>query len=293
MTLPILLGVVAGVFTRWLLLRIDYRRYPGYPHGYVTHLTLGLVAAFLGAAAIPATMAGQYTAVSFLALAAQQFRDIRNMERKSLEQLEESELVRRGPDYIEGIARVFESRNYLVILTALLTSGATLWGGLIAGVGLALFLILFSQYFMSGPRVGQIAVVRPGQVRFEKTLLYVDEIMIMEVGLPEAREKLSKEGIGIILEPKDDNARATLAQPGQRQAILHDVATIVGLKKDFGYPEFTPLMRLDIDTGRAAMIILPIEPDPEAILAATRRVPVLESSVRLPLQTLAGRKAAD
>ncbi|MCL4426265.1 MAG: YIEGIA family protein [Firmicutes bacterium] len=293
MALPILVGVLVGILTRWLLLRIDYRQYPGYPHGYVTHLSLGLVAAFLGAAAIPATLTGQYTAVSFLALAAQQFRDIRNMERKSLEQLEETELVRRGPDYIEGIARVFESRNYLVILTALLTSGAIIFRGLTFGLGIALLWIIVSHYYMSGKRLGDIALVRPGRVHFARTLLYVDEVMIMEVGLKESREKLLKEGVGIILEPKDDNGRATLAQPGQRQAIVHDVAAIVGLKKDFGYPEFTPLIRLDIDTGRAAMILLPIEPDPEAVMEAIRRVPVLESAIRLPLKTLAGRKAAD
>ena len=40
--------------------------------------------------------------------------------------LEENTLVPRGLDYIEGIAKVFESRNYLVMLVALVTSGATM-----------------------------------------------------------------------------------------------------------------------------------------------------------------------
>ena len=42
------LGVAFGVAARYLMLRSDYRQYPGYPHGYITHLSLGLIAAVLG-----------------------------------------------------------------------------------------------------------------------------------------------------------------------------------------------------------------------------------------------------
>ncbi|WP_217609184.1 YIEGIA domain-containing protein, partial [Bacillus sp. GbtcB10] len=73
-----------------------------------------------------------YTAVTFLSLAAQQFRDVRNMERQSLSKIDELELVPRGAAYIEGIAMVFEGRNYLVILASFLAS---------------LFSILFAWYW--------------------------------------------------------------------------------------------------------------------------------------------------
>ena len=122
--LAILLGIVAGFLARWLMLRSDYRHYPTYPHGQLTHLALGFIAAGLGAVAIPAIAKPDYVAVTFLVLAAQQFRDVRNMERESLNHLEETKIIRRGSDYIEGIARVFEARNYLVIMTALVTSAA-------------------------------------------------------------------------------------------------------------------------------------------------------------------------
>ena len=72
----ILAGVIAGVSSRIVLLRIDYRQYPGYPHGYLAHLSLGFVSSALGAVAIPAILKPDYTAVTFLALAAQQFRAI-------------------------------------------------------------------------------------------------------------------------------------------------------------------------------------------------------------------------
>ncbi|MDD4335713.1 MAG: YIEGIA domain-containing protein, partial [Desulfotomaculaceae bacterium] len=123
-------GILAGTLSRFILLRSDYRQYPGYPHGYLSHLLLGFIASALGAVAVPAVMAPEYTAVTFLALAAQQFREIRDMERRTLESLERTELIKRGLDYIEGIARTFEARNYLVMGTAFATSLATQFGGL-------------------------------------------------------------------------------------------------------------------------------------------------------------------
>ena len=142
-TEAILLGMAAGFLARLYMLRTDYRNYPSYPHGYIIHLSLGAIAASLAAIALPALLEEEYTAITFLVLCAQQFRDIRNMERETLMKLEENTLVPRGLDYIEGIAKVFESRNYLVMLVALVTSGATIFGGqkigILAGVALILF----------------------------------------------------------------------------------------------------------------------------------------------------------
>ena len=119
----IFLGTVIGTLSRFYLLKVDYRQYPSYPQGYLVHLSLGAIAAFLGAVAIPALANKDYTAVTFLALAAQQFRDVRGVERDSLVNLEETEVVPRGSAYIEGIAKVFEARNYIAMLTALLSTG--------------------------------------------------------------------------------------------------------------------------------------------------------------------------
>ncbi len=278
------MGLAVGTLTRAHLLRVDYRMYPTYPHGWVTHLALGLVAAFLGAVAVPALAAREFTAVTFLALAAQQFREVRAAERESLAALEASERVPRGADYVEGIARVFEARNYLAMLTALVASSLTHFLGLSAGLlggGAALVL---AGGLRRGKQVGDVAVVRPARLRFERSLLYVDDVMIMAVGLRESREYLLRHGRGVILEPRDAAARATLATLGQRQAIAHDAAAAVGLRKDFGTPEFTPLVRLDLDTGRTGLCIVPTNPDINALLEGVRRTPLLESSRRLPLE---------
>ena len=82
----ILAGIVAGFINRWVLLRHDYRHYPTYPHGHITHLALGFIAASLGAVAIPAITEPDWVAVTFLAPQRSTW-EIRDMERKTLSSL--------------------------------------------------------------------------------------------------------------------------------------------------------------------------------------------------------------
>ena len=287
------MGMTAGVLARLYMLRTDYRNYPSYPHGYIIHLSLGAIAASLAAIALPALLEEEYTAITFLVLCAQQFRDIRNMERETLMKLEENTLVPRGLDYIEGIAKVFESRNYLVMLVALVTSGATIWGGWTWGVPAGLAMILFSRFLMRGSYIRNIAKVEQGQLHFEKSLLYVDDIVIMNVGDPAAREKILEEGIGLMLHPYDDDGRSVLNNLGQRQAMLHDISMLVGNKLEIGEQEWTPAARKNMETGALGIFLMPNEKDIACVIEAAKRTPVLESAVQKPLANTIGRKAAD
>lgn len=72
-----------GILSRLNMLRTDYRQYPTYPHGKIIHVSLGVIAAGLGAVAVPALLEKNYTAVTFLSLAAQQFRDVRTWRDKA------------------------------------------------------------------------------------------------------------------------------------------------------------------------------------------------------------------
>jgi uncharacterized membrane protein YeaQ/YmgE (transglycosylase-associated protein family) len=289
----ILVGITAGFIARWLMLRNDYRHYPTYPHGHLTHLALGFIAASLGAVAVPAIAKPDYVAVTFLALAAQQFRDIRNMERETLNKLEESKIIKRGQDYIEGIARVFEARNYLCILTALVSSAATSLGGWPGGIAAAAACIIFCLKLMSGSCIGEIAEVVPGQVHFNNSLLMVDDVVIMNVGLPSTRKKILEEGLGVIIKPKNDNARLTLDAPGQRMAIIHDVVSILGSKVDLSETELMPLARKQVDKGYLGLFIVSNEPDMDALIEIIKKAPVLENIRGTTLNTFYGRKAAD
>lgn len=285
----IIVGTIIGVITRVLLLRMDYRQYPGYPHGYIIHLALGGIASALGAVAVAALNDKNYTAVTFLALAAQQFREIRNMERETLKNLEKADLVPRGLDYIEGIAKVFEARNYLVMGTAFFTSLIDFLFSWPWAVVVGAVLIVFSRTMMRGKVLGQIATVVPAKLYFNGSLLMIDDIVVMNVGLKKVREKILSDGLAVKIIPNDANARTTLHDMGQRQAIVHDCAIILGTKKEVDDIEYTPLARKQIDTGEIGIYIVPVEKNLDALITAIKRIPVLESAVRKPLFTEAGR----
>jgi uncharacterized protein len=289
----ILLSILLGTIARSLMLRIDYRQFPSFPHSYVIHLTLGFIASTLGSMAIPALLEKEYIAITFLTIAAQQFRDIRNLERDSLEKIEIDELVPRGMAYIEGIAKLFEARNYLALLTSLSTSiifyySNWLWaiiGGSIIGYILHLT--------MKGPHIKDIARVEIVPLYFSGSNIGVKNLIMMNVGEKKAFEKWKKEGIGIKIIPIDENARATLLNLGQRQAILHDLSILMGIKIDEGMQQFTPLARIDINTSNLYIIIIPQEPDKKFIKKAIEKISVLESAQHKPLKSSMGRKAAD
>lgn len=288
--IPLLLGFSSGILCRLMLLRTDYRQYPTYPHGRIIHIALGVIASGLGAVAIPALLKENYTAITFLSLAAQQFRDVRNMERTTLTEIDKHELVPRGGSYIEGIAMVFEGRNYLVILTALVTTFATViaawWGGVIAAV----VLLFLSLKLKTGNYLGSITDILPATVTVDGKDLYVDNIYIMNVGSLEAQKQLQAHGMGFILVPKNHNASVTIAHPGQRQAILHDVATVLGAYTDEGEPSLTSMVKRDLKTGRFGVFLLPMQQDQEMACKVISSVPILESAIRMPQKSQAKKR---
>lgn len=283
--IAVTLGVAIGFLNRVFLLKTDYRQYPTHRHGKLIHLSLGFIAAGLGAVAVPAFMEENYTAITFLALAAQQFRDVRNMERQTLSKLDELELVPRGLTYIEGIAMVFEGRNYLVIFSAFVVSLATIVKDWKYGVIAGLLSIFISKYYMSGKNLKHIVDVYEGRVRVEGPHIYVDDIYIMNIGLETSQDIIREHGMGIILEPKDVDSVVTIANLGQRQAILHNLSTILGVYRDSGEPSLVPLSKRHLDSGKLGVFFLPQVHDIEKALKIVKSVPILENAVRLPTES--------
>ncbi|GIN60726.1 hypothetical protein J27TS8_07190 [Robertmurraya siralis] len=283
-TYSILLGIIIGTLTRVYMLRTDYRQYPTYLHGKIIHIALGFIAAGLGTLAVPSILEEDFTAVTFLTIAASQFREVRNMERNTLTEMDSYELVPRGKTYIEGIAIAFESRNYLVIFTSLLTTlgyiMTNLWGGLLVGV-IAFFL---SKILMAGGKLEDIVEIEYVEPRFDGSGLYVDNIYIMNIGLPERRKEVLRYGMGFILKPKNFDSRSTIANLGQRQAILHDVSTALGVYRDSGTPALVPLAKRDLDDGRIGIFVLPQERDIERAIEIIGKVPTLENAIRMPTE---------
>jgi len=286
--LIIFIAISMGTFARVFMIRIDYRQYPSYPQSFVSHLILGFVAACLGAVVIPAFAAKDFGAVTFLALATSQFKDIREMERRSLENLEDTELVSRGMAYIEDISKRFEARNYVAFVTSFVVCGLsllisnimTLFTSIILSVSLGFGLILFLNNLMKAEVVRDIAEVKAAKIHFNGPLMYVDDIVIMNIGHSGSKDILLQNAIAIMLYPKDSDAVVTLANIGQRQAILHNLATQLGIRKDVDEPDFTPMARRQSETGNIAIAVLAMDNNIEDAISATLKVPILESSRR-------------
>ncbi|MFE8695643.1 YIEGIA family protein [Cytobacillus sp. FJAT-53684] len=283
-TLPILFGVAIGTLARLYMLRSDYRQYPTYLHGKIIHTALGFIAAGLGSVAIPSILNAEFTAITFLTLAASQFREVRNMERNTLTELDSYEMVPRGKTYIEGIAIAFESRNYLVIFTSLVSVLGYLLLNIWLGLTFAVIAFILARVLMSGGKISDIVDIEYMKPRFDGAGLYVDNIYIMNIGLPQRQEEVLKYGMGFILKPKNFNARSTIANLGQRQAILHDVSTALGVYRDSGTPALVPLAKRDLDDGRVAVFVLPQEKNIEKALTIIGAVPTLENAIRMPTE---------
>jgi len=238
----------------------------------------------LGTLAVPSILEQEFTAVTFLTIAASQFREVRNMERNTLEQLDHFELVPRGNTYIEGIAIAFESRNYLVIFTSLISTLVyvllNFWAALVAATAA----IILSKTFMSGGRLKDIVDIEYIEPRFEGAGLYVDNIYIMNIGLPERQKEVLKYGMGFILKPKNFDARTTIANLGQRQAILHDISTALGVYRDSGTPALVPLAKRDLNDGRMGIFVLPQDRDIDKAIRVIANVPILENAIRMPTE---------
>lgn len=289
------IATLAGFLARLYMLRRDYRQYPSYPQGWAIHLFVGFIGAAIGAVIVPAVLEQEYSAVSFLILAASQFREVRNVERTSLGAMESTEMVKRGTAYIEGIARVFETRNYLAIWVAL---GVGIVSEVLAQIGwwrilvnalVGVLMAMALNRFMQGEQISDIADVEMAELKFDGALLMVEETVLMNVGLAEAREVYEKQGLAAKISPHGPNAKATLANLGQMQAIAHDVTSMIGVYMDVGEQEFVPMVRRNPATGALYIVMVPSEGDQDAFLEAVRRVPVLEGAVRKPLTSIAGK----
>jgi len=289
--ISIVVSTVVGVMARIYMLKIDHRQYPSYPQGFLSHLTLGLIAASLGAVAVPALATKEFSAVTFLSLAAQQFRDVRNLERQSLDNIEPTELVPRGTAYIEDIAKAFEARNYMVMLTSLFTSlsmnlskilkakqGMQIIIGIIFGIGVMLIL----KRILTRQLIGEIAQVRPAKISFDGPLLMINEVIIMNIGLKGSRKIYEERGIAVEIIPNNSSASATLSNIGQRQAIQHQAATQLGIRKDIDEPDFTPLARRNPHNGNLVMALIPMEPNVDLLVDVVKKTPVLETCKRKP-----------
>lgn len=280
--LMILCGIAMGTVARLITLKIDTRQTPSFPNGMFISLFMGFVASFLGAVAIPALLARDLTAVTFLTLGVQHFREVRTTEKESLEALESVEFTKRGPAYIDGIAKTYESRYYISLITALAVVLALellrldgLLPNLAAALAVGLLVIALLRALTKGKCVGDIAELKRGELTMDGSDLYVDGMFVTnQLGTDRSRALFLREGVGFVITPKRKKFEVTLNNYGQRQALLFEVTRTFGMKR-FAFT------RKSFQEGKIVLAFVPILPQPEAMLDVLRKTPVLENSRKI------------
>ncbi len=286
--LLIITATVVGTIVRSLSIKQDYRQYPNYPNGTLIHLVTGAIASALGAFIIPTLMTKNFTAVTFLTLALQQFREVRKVERESLMDLEKNEFTKRGNTYIDGISKTFESRNYISLLVSfataltmqllnvyeILTDYTFITIIVSAAVGFIVYFLL--KNFTKGRKVKDIATVREGKIEIKGSELHVEGIFVTNlIGLKIGQRLFEEEGLAAIIEPNEIHYRITLEHFGQRQAMLFESTRVLGLKR-YNYTF------QNLRDGRIVIAFIPIIKDFDLFKECLLNAPLIESVKKSP-----------
>ncbi|HBV85629.1 YIEGIA domain-containing protein [Desulfosporosinus sp.] len=281
----IITATIIGTLSRILTIKLDYRQYPNYPNGYLIHAVTGGLAASIGAFIIPAVVAKQFTAVTFLALAIQHFREVRKIERESLSDLEGEEYTKRGKAYIDGISKIFEARNYIAFLVALVTgitiqllqSLTTVSMLIEVGCGSVAGLIVFYilKLFTKRQKISDIATVTEGKIEITDSSLYVNGMFISHLmGREEAKKWFIEDGLAAVINPNHKHFQIPLLNKGQRQAIIFEVTRRIGQRKIYSVQE--------INSGKLIIALVPVIKNFNLFKETILLTPLLETVKKNP-----------
>lgn len=285
-------GVIIGILSRLMMLHLDQKQYPTEPNILLSQIVLSFVASALGALLVPALIERSYTSITFLSLAAQQFRQVRDNRRDTLQNLEDVQLIQRGNSFIEEIARTYEVRNYTCIITSFLTVGlyyilisefrlSDIMSIIVSSLGgLALAFILKKS--LERDSIGDIADVVPVDISFvNESIMQIGDLKgITNIGLEADRQKYLSQGLGIEIIPKDKSYSNSgiLYDPGQRQAIIYNIYSRIGIKREDNEPAFYPLPRMNLNKGSLVIAVVPIDKDINKLIEAVKSCPILSSA---------------
>lgn len=285
-------GLAIGIISRIIMLNIDQKQYPTQPNVLLTQMVLSFVASALGALLVPALIERSYTSITFLSLAAEQFRQVRENRRDTLQNLEDIQLVQRGDAFIEEIARTYEIRNYMCILTSFFTVGlyyilisefsVNQTISLVVSSACGIILALLLRKMLTRQSIGEIADVVPVEITFvDEFIMQVGELKgITNMGSEFDRNRYLSKGLGIEIIPKDKNYinAGILLDPGQRQAILFNIYSRIGLYREENEPAFYPLPRRNPKKESLVIAYMPMEKDIDKLIEAVKSCPILSSS---------------
>ena len=283
-----IVALLIGILSRGLVLRITDKQYPSRPQDYLEQIIISGLAAALGAIAFPALIDKEFSALTFFAVAIQQFQGLSQEEQISIENIDEGEVVPKGAAYIEEISSTYESRSYISLFSSLVASVLYIYPArayklgflpctILAIIGGAIVGFIF-KWYLKRRSIGDIADVVEAKINFDGPILKVHDVYINNIGLEDSRDRYLNQGIAIELIPKDMKAYGIISDLGQRQAILHNLFIHFGINKDVDEKDLLAITKLDLNKNTLVIPYLPLVKDMDEVMKVVKSTPILEVS---------------
>ncbi|MGL5347325.1 MAG: YIEGIA domain-containing protein [Peptostreptococcaceae bacterium] len=283
-----IVAMLVGIICRGLVLRVTDKQYPSRPQDYLEQIIISGLSASLGAIALPALMDKEFSALTFFAVAIQQFQGLAKQERITIENIDKGELVPKGSAYVEEISSTYEARSYISLFSALAASVTYIIiskrynlgffmcsiAAIIAG---AIIGFLFRRY-LRRDSIGDIADVVPATINFEGAALKVNGVYISNIGLEDTRNRYLKDGLAVQIIPRDLGKFGVVNDLGQRDAILHNIYIHLGIDKDVDEKDILAISRTDLESQSVVMPFIPILKDMDEMIRVIKSTPVIETS---------------
>jgi hypothetical protein len=283
-----IVAMLIGIVCRGLVLRVTDKQYPKRNNDYMEQIIISGLSASLGAIAFPALIDKEFSSLTFFAVAIQQFQELAQQERITIQNIDDSELVPKGSAYIEEIASTYEARSYISLFSALAASTTyiviarrydpgffiCLISAIIAGgiVG-----IIFRKYLKRNS-IGDIADVVPAKISFDGPNLMVNDVYIANIGLEDTRKTYIEQGFAVEIIPRDLGKFGVVNDIGQRNAILHNIYIHMGINKDVDQPDILATTKTDLTNNTVLLPYIPLLKDMDEMMRVIKSTPILESA---------------
>lgn len=283
-----IVSAVIGILARFIVLRITDKQYPSRPQDYLEQIIMSGLAASLGAIAFPALIDKEFSALTFFAVAIQQFQGVASQERITLKNIDENELVPKGAAYIEEIASTYEVRSYISLFSSLGASVIyiflarrykleAIWCALAAAIIGIIIGLIFRRYLRRNS-LGDIADVVEAKITFEESALLVNEVFINNIGLEATRKRYIEDGLAVEIIPKNMGDFGVISDVGQREAILHNIYLHLGINKDVDEVDIIATSKTDLNKNTIVIPFIPILKDIELMKEVIKSTPIIEAS---------------
>lgn len=281
-------ALILGVLSRLLVLRIVNNQQPTQPQDYIEQLILSFIASALGAVAFPALLNKEFAALTFLAIGIQQFQEVSSEEELTLTDIDDNELIKKGMTYIHDISKSYEVRNFLSIFSSLAASIAFIVTfnkfkasftvcSLISILATLIVGCIFKN-ILSTKSLEDIVDVEVVPIVFDKSILRVGGIDLVNIGLEASRQRYLDNGIGLKVIPKDMVSAGIIGDPAQQQAMLYNVYLHMGIDKDIDEPDFMPISKTNPQDNSVNFAYIPLVKDINLTVEAVKSTPILNSS---------------